>query len=103
MELKDLQTERCPRISANDLIRLVNEKSDEVVVIDLRSHLEFNRAHLNGSINIPFASISLSEVRLDALQVPDLETRLANQNVVAVVSTMHENAILVRTIWQKFM
>lgn len=99
MELKDLQTERCPRISANDLIHLVNEKSDEVVVIDLRSHLEFNRAHLNGSINIPFASISLNDVRLDALKVPDLEIRLANQNVVAVVSTMHENAILVRTNW----
>lgn len=95
MVLKDLQTERCPRISANDLIHLVNEKPDEVCVIDLRGHLEFNRAHLKDSINIPFASISLNDVRLDALKVTDLENRLMNRNVVAVVSTMHENAILV--------
>lgn len=90
-----MQNERCPRISANDLIRLVDEAPDDVAVIDLRSHLEFNRAHLKHSINVPFASISLNDVRLDALNVPDLEHRLTNRNVVAVVSTMHENAILV--------
>lgn len=75
---------------------------DDVAVIDLRSHLEFNRAHLKQSINIPFASISLNDVRLDALNIPDLETRLTNRNVVAVVSTMHENAILVNSVFSLF-
>lgn len=56
--------------------------------------MEFNRAHLKNSINIPFASISLNDIRLDALNIPDLEDRLANR-VVTVVSVMHENAILV--------
>lgn len=94
IELKDLQTERCPRISANDLVSLVNEKPDEVIAIDLRTHLEFNRAHLKDSINIPFSSISIADVRLDALSIPDLETKLTNRNVV-VVGNVHENAILV--------
>lgn len=94
IELKVLQAERCPRISANDLISLVNEKPDEVVSIDLRSHLEYNRAHSKCSINIPFASISIADVRLDALNIPDLELKLANRNVV-VLSTSHENAVLV--------
>lgn len=94
MELKDLQNERCPRISANDVIDLKAERPEEIAVVDLRSHLEFNRAHLKGSINIPFASISLNDVRLDALNVPDLEARLVNR-IVVVASNLHENAILV--------
>ncbi|XP_031638204.1 TBC domain-containing protein kinase-like protein isoform X2 [Contarinia nasturtii] len=93
IELNDLQNERCPRISANDLIELNNKKPGEVMVIDIRSHLDFNRAHLRDSINIPFTSISLSDIRLDALGVPDLEMVLANRNVV-VVNNLHESAIL---------
>lgn len=92
--MKDLQAERCPRISANDVIELNRDRPDEIAVIDLRSHLDFNRAHLKNSINIPFASISLSDVRLEALNVPDLEGRLSNR-VVVVASNSHENAILV--------
>lgn len=95
--MKDLQNERCPRISANDVIDLKSQRPEEIAVIDLRSHLEFNRAHLKGSINIPFASISLSDVRLDALNVPELEARLINR-VVVVASNLHENEILV---WRK--
>lgn len=90
-----MQNERCPRISASDVIDLKSQRPEEIAVIDLRSHLEFNRAHLKGSINIPFASISLSDIRLDALNVPDLEARL-NNRVIAVASNSHENAILVR-------
>lgn len=72
-----------------------NDRPEEIVVIDLRSHLEFNRAHLKDSINVPFASISLSDVRIEALNVPDLEARLINR-IVVVASNSHENAILVR-------
>lgn len=94
MELKDLQNERCPRISANDVIDMKDQRPEDICVVDLRSHLEFNRAHLKDSINIPFASISLSDVRLEALNIPDLEARLTNR-IVVVASNSHENAILV--------
>lgn len=94
IELKDLQNERCPRISANDVIDLMSENTEKIAVIDLRSHLEYNRAHLKDSINIPFASISLSDVRLGALNVSNLEGRLSNR-VVVIASNSHENAILV--------
>lgn len=94
IELKELQEERCPRISANDLIELHGQTPDEIAVIDLRSHLEFNRAHLKDSINIPFSSISLGDVRLEALNIPDLEARLTNK-IVVIASNSHENAVLV--------
>lgn len=82
-------------MSANDLIDLVNNKPDEVVVIDLRNNLEFKRVWLKNSINIPFTSISLGDVRLDALNVPDLELKLTNK-IVVVVSNLHDNTVLVR-------
>lgn len=82
-------------MSANDLIDLVFNKPDQVVVIDLRNSLEFKRVWLKNSINIPFTSVSLGDVRLEALNVPDLETKLTNR-VVVVVSNSHDNAVLVR-------
>lgn len=94
VELKDLQNERCPRMSANDLLDLVNNRPDEVAVLDLRNSLEFKRVYLKNSINVPFTSVALGDVRLEALNVPDLEARLANR-VVVVVSTLHDNAVLV--------
>lgn len=93
MQLSDIQNERCPRISANDLVKLLNAP-ETVAVIDLRSHMDYKRAHIDGSLNIPFTSLSLGDVRLDALNVDHLERRLANKTVV-VFSTFHENAILV--------
>lgn len=94
MELCDLQNELCPRISAKDTVRLLIDSPERISVIDLRSSLEYKRAHIENSINIPFTSVSLGDVRLDALNVPDLEKLLANR-VVVVVSLLHENAIFV--------
>lgn len=94
IELEDLQYERSARISANDLIKLLIKSPDEIVIIDLRNNSEFKRAHVKGSINIPFHLVTLAEKRLKALNVPDLEQRLANR-IVVVASTLHENAVLV--------
>lgn len=95
MQLSDIQSERCPRISARDLVKML-DTPDSVAVIDLRNILEYKRAHIEGSINIPFSSVSLSVLRLDALGQNDLQQRLANR-IVVVVSTFHDNAILVNT------
>lgn len=94
MVLKDLQNEMCPRISANDFVHLLNEDTAKIAVIDLRSNVDFKRAHINCSINIPFSSAMLAETRIDALNIPDLEKLLSNK-VVCVLSTQHDNAILV--------
>lgn len=96
MQLSDIQNERSPRISANDLVKLLNTP-ESVAIIDLRTNMDYKRAHIDGSINIPFTSLSLGDVRLDALNVDNLESRLANK-IVVVFSTFHENSILVRNI-----
>lgn len=95
IELKDIQNERCPRISANDVAMLVHNEADKVVVIDLRNSLEFKKIHVRDSINIPFTSVSLGNVSLDGLNVPNLESKLADK-IVVIASNSHENAVLVR-------
>lgn len=95
IELKDLQTEICPRISANDLVKLLHESPDRLIVIDLRSNLEFKRAYIEGSVNIPFTSVLLGDIRLESLAPHlHLETLLSNK-IVVVVSCLHENSVLV--------
>lgn len=93
MELSDLQKELCPRISAKDAVRLLIDSPERICVIDLRSSLEYKRIHIENSINIPFTSVSLGDVRLDSLNVQGLEKLLTNR-IVVIVSLLHENAIL---------
>lgn len=94
MELKDLQQEMCPRISAKDLVKLTKETPENVAIIDLRNNLDFKRAHIEKSINIPFTSVLLGEVSLDSLNVPNLESMLLHK-IVIVISSHPENSILV--------
>lgn len=95
LELSDLQNELCPRISAKDTVRLLTDHPERICVIDLRSSLEYRRVHIENSINIPFTSVSLGDVRLrnESLNVQGLDKLMANR-VVVVVSLLHENAIL---------
>lgn len=103
--LAALQAEMCPRISARDVLRLVRERgADGVVVLDLRSASEYRRAHLGGSVNVPFAvaQAALSDGRLETLAavvevVPHLQARLAGR-IVVVCSCVHENTVLVRCV-----
>uniref|UniRef100_A0A1B0GKB9 TBC domain-containing protein kinase-like protein n=2 Tax=Lutzomyia longipalpis TaxID=7200 RepID=A0A1B0GKB9_LUTLO len=93
IELEDLKREMCPRISANDLVHLHLNEPDRLAVLDLRNAVDFRRAHLPRSINIPFTSVLLGDTRLSALGVPNLDALLTNR-VVVIVSSVHENAIL---------
>ena len=94
MELLDLQNEICPRISTRDFVRLLIDQHEQVAAIDLRSSLEFKRCHIRSSINIPFSSVLLGDVRLDALNVPDLN-KLLMKRIVVVYCCHRENSILV--------
>lgn len=92
VELQHLQAEQCPRISARDVHRLLMHAPSELALIDLRSVVEFGRVHVPHSINIPFATVLLGEQRLEALNVPHLETHLRGR-IVVCVSNIHEQAV----------
>lgn len=76
-------------------MKLLHETPDRLIVIDLRSNLEYNRAYIEGSVNIPFTSVLLGDTRLESLAPQlHLETLLINK-IVVVVSCLHENSVLV--------
>lgn len=92
VELKHLQQEQCPRISAKDVQFLLDNSPAELALIDLRSVVEFGRVHVPHSINIPFATVQLGEQRLEALQVPQLEAQLRGK-IVVCVSNIHQHSV----------
>jgi len=92
VELKHLQQEQCPRISAKDVQFLLDHSPAELALVDLRSVVEFGRVHVPHSINIPFATVQLGDQRLEALQVPQLETLLRGR-IVVCVSNIHQHSV----------
>ncbi|XP_016982427.1 TBC domain-containing protein kinase-like protein [Drosophila rhopaloa] len=92
VELKHLQQEQCPRISAKDVQFLLDNSPAELALVDLRSVVEFGRVHVPHSINIPFATVQLGEQRLEALQVPQLEATLRGR-IVVCVSNIHQHSV----------
>ncbi|KAH8274468.1 hypothetical protein KR026_002150, partial [Drosophila bipectinata] len=92
VELKHLQQEQCPRISAKDVLHLLLNNPSELALVDLRSIVEYGRVHVPHSINIPFATVQLGEQRLDALPVPQLEAQLRGR-IVVCVSNIHQHSV----------
>lgn len=92
--LDQIQSELCPRISAHDFVELLQYSPEKLCSVDLRGALEFSRLYIEGSINIPFTSVSLSEKNLDSLGIPDLN-KILDDRIIVVYSNLHENCILV--------
>ncbi|XP_034671852.1 TBC domain-containing protein kinase-like protein [Drosophila subobscura] len=92
VELKHLQVEQCPRISAKDVQHLLLHSPSDLALIDLRSVVDYGHVHVPHSINIPFATVQLGEQRLEALNVPQLEAQLRGR-IVVCVSNIHQNAV----------
>lgn len=93
LNFKTIENETSPRISTNDLVKLL-KTPNMVSIIDLRTNLEFSRIRVEGSINIPFASIALDNTSLESLNLLDLDTDLEGKFIV-IVSSIIDNAVLV--------
>jgi len=75
----DLQAELCPRISAADLLELLQRKKQKLVTVDIRTTEEYSRGTVQGSIHIPWTSGS----------VPDMSTLQAHKGRIVVVMGAH--------------
>ncbi|XP_026469381.1 TBC domain-containing protein kinase-like protein [Ctenocephalides felis] len=97
VEIKDLQKEFCPRISAKDFVGLLRERNEELLAVDIRSSIQFSRACVTGSINIPFTSVQLDAKDLDAFGTPGvaIQNRLGQANIV-VLGCEYENVLLIQ-------
>ncbi|XP_061509156.1 TBC domain-containing protein kinase-like protein isoform X2 [Anopheles gambiae] len=94
-DLREVQAELHPRISVYDLIRLLRDRPASTAILDIRSSPDYRKVAIENSINVPFASVSLKEPRLEALNVPRLEAYLRRHPLITViVSVSHESAML---------
>ncbi|XP_050332003.1 TBC domain-containing protein kinase-like protein isoform X1 [Bactrocera neohumeralis] len=87
-----LQAEMCPRISAKDFTNLLHHAPTDMCALDLRSAVEYSHVRVPHSLNVPFVAAQLSEPRLDALGVPQLE-ELMHGRIVICISNTHEHAV----------
>lgn len=69
--LADLKSERCPHISANDVVELNDLKSrtaslktSKLLLIDIRSPDEYMKAALSGSVNISYEKAFDNQIRI---------------------------------------
>ena len=75
----ELQSELCPRISASDLVELLQMKKPKILTVDIRSTEEYSRGTVPGSIHIPWPSTSN----------PDLGSLHAHKGRIIVVIGAH--------------
>ncbi|NXD68419.1 TBCK protein, partial [Eolophus roseicapillus] len=98
IKLDDLKAEVSPRISAEDLIDLceltgpshsktpvkkTKSSKPKLLVVDIRNSEDFNRGHISGSINVPFASAFTAEG--DLVQCPATATLQSFKGRVVVI------------------
>lgn len=106
LSLEELKSERCPRISAEDLLELCGLKGIEnsksptkksksskpiILIIDIRNSEDFNRGHIPLSVNMPFNQAFAPEG--DLVACPAV-TQLNNHKgrVIVVVGNRGTNA-----------
>lgn len=94
MDLCDIQKEICSRISANDLVKLLTNKPENVIVFDLRTQNDYKRWHIEGSLNYPFTNLMLGERHNRRLEALNINKEILNEKVVVIISVSHENACL---------
>lgn len=87
--MKILQKEICPRISGNDLVNLLT--TSNVFLFDLRPQHEYRRWHIEGSVNLPFTNLILSDKRLESLNIDRMQL---NDKIIVIISVSHDNACL---------
>ncbi|XP_028047204.1 TBC domain-containing protein kinase-like protein isoform X2 [Monomorium pharaonis] len=82
-------TEKMPRISVDDFLNLYNNSLNKIIVVDVRSNIQFERGAILGSINIPFTSVQLSQTHIDTLG-PHAKPLIDNKTSVVVIIGPHD-------------
>ncbi|XP_033217840.1 TBC domain-containing protein kinase-like protein [Belonocnema kinseyi] len=87
-------TEKIPRISLEDFLKLLDESPDKLIVVDIRSKTQFDRGSVMGSINIPFTSVQLSQTNLENLGPQARPLAENKDSIVVIISPNDQNNAL---------
>ncbi|CAG7834345.1 unnamed protein product [Allacma fusca] len=95
--LADLKKEKCPRISGEDFLALLDLNKTrfnkpKMVVVDVRNYEDYNRGAIPTSINMPY----VSSFSADGSLIPTTEVNILNSNrgkIIAVVGNRGDSAV----------
>ncbi|XP_043483244.1 TBC domain-containing protein kinase-like protein isoform X1 [Leptopilina heterotoma] len=87
-------TEKMPRISVEDFLRLLDENPEKLIIVDIRSNTQFERSSVKGSINIPFTSVQLSQTNLETLGPQTKPLAENKERLVVIISPNDQNNAL---------
>ncbi|XP_045476153.1 TBC domain-containing protein kinase-like protein [Harmonia axyridis] len=85
--LEDLTRERCPRISAADLVQLLRNSPDRIIVVDIRNPIHYSRCSVQGSINIPSSSVTFGETNIESIGNHAQILKNSSDQIVAIVGS----------------
>jgi TBC domain-containing protein kinase-like protein len=95
--LPDLKKEKCPRISGEDFLALLDLNKTrfsrpKIIVVDVRNYEDYNRGAVPTSINMPYTSAFSA----DGALLPTNEANILNANrgkIIAVVGNRGDSAV----------
>ncbi|KAF5298584.1 hypothetical protein FQR65_LT09678 [Abscondita terminalis] len=91
ISVQQLNKEKCPRISVNDVVSLIRNSLEETIIVDIRNPPQFNRCSIKGSLNIPFSSVKFGETNIDNIGAYSSVLKSNQSKVVVIVGTEDTN------------
>ncbi|KAK9887878.1 hypothetical protein WA026_000183 [Henosepilachna vigintioctopunctata] len=86
--LNDLTRERCPRISATDVVDMIRNTPEKILLVDIRNPLQYSRCSVRNSINIPCSSVTYGEHSIENLgQYAQILKNSGDKIVIVIGST----------------
>jgi TBC domain-containing protein kinase-like protein len=98
--LSDLKSERCPRISANDVVELndlkaptASLKTSKLLLIDIRSSDEYMKAALPASVNISYEKAFDNQGRITDTRLQHLLDQYRSLGKVVIGNKNHKQTV----------
>ncbi|XP_049820096.1 TBC domain-containing protein kinase-like protein [Aethina tumida] len=83
--LQELQKEKFPRISTNDVVKLVRNKPEKLLIVDIRNPPQFQRSCVKRSINVPFSSVPFGESKIESLGPNGSIIKNSKEKIIVIV------------------
>ncbi|KAF5294637.1 hypothetical protein FQA39_LY02769 [Lamprigera yunnana] len=89
--VQQLNKEKSPRISVHDVVDIIRKSPNEIVIVDIRNPMHFNRCYVKGSLNIPFSSVKFGEINIENIGPYSAILKSNKTKIVVIVGTEDTN------------
>ena len=98
LSVEKIRQSLCPRISTRDILKLYDAKLSKLVLIDIRSSLEYAQASVINSKNIPFENINFTKLNQLATSQNSINVPNENDSSSFLIYTLKQSKNLLKII-----